>query len=149
MLQEKKKTMFYISALMAIVGGVGYQYFIKRVPGTINPLVSVAGIYVAVLAISAVLMPLFLSGEKLVVHIRQLSWIQIALAVSVIFIELGYLLMYRNGWILSTGNVTTGVFVNLTLAAIGAALLGEHLSVTNLAGIALCILGVALMGWRS
>jgi hypothetical protein len=30
-------TMFYISACVAIVGAVGYQYFVKRVPASLNP----------------------------------------------------------------------------------------------------------------
>ncbi len=35
--------MFYISAAMAILGAVGYQLFIKLVPATANPLVSILG----------------------------------------------------------------------------------------------------------
>jgi drug/metabolite transporter (DMT)-like permease len=78
-----------------------------------------------------------------------LSWIQIALAASVMMIELGFLLMYRYGWSLSTGNLVTGVFVNLILVALGVTLLGEKLNPVNGMGIAFCILGVALIAYRS
>jgi len=37
--------MFYLSALIAITGAVGYQYFVKQIPTSINPVVSVIGIY--------------------------------------------------------------------------------------------------------
>lgn len=40
-MQKGNKFMFYISAMIAIVGAVGYQYFVKRVPTEINPVVSV------------------------------------------------------------------------------------------------------------
>ena len=63
-------------------------------------------------------------------------------------IELGFLLMYRYGWSLSTGNLVTGVFVNIILVGLGAALLGEKISLLNAVGIALCILGVALISIR-
>ena len=82
-------------------------------------------------------------------HLRQVNWIQIALAVSVIMIELGFLLMYRYGWNLSTGNVVTGAFINIILVGLGVALLGEKMSLTNAIGIILCILGVALISFRS
>ncbi len=107
--------MFYISACVAIVGAVGYQYFVKRVPGSLNPFVSVIAMYVAVLALGVVLLTLFPAEGGLLHHFRQLSWIQLALAVSVIMIELGFLLMHRYGWTLGTGNLVTGVIINIIL----------------------------------
>lgn len=145
---RKNSTMFYLSAAVAIVGAVGYQYFVKRVPGSINPVVSVIGIYIAVLALSVILLPFFPSEGGLGPQVRQLNWIQLALAVSVFMIELGFLLMYRSGWNLSTGNLITGVIINLALVGLGVFLLREHLSAVNLIGIALCIIGVALVGYR-
>jgi drug/metabolite transporter (DMT)-like permease len=142
-------TMFYISACVAIVGAVGYQYFVKRVPGSLNPIVSVIGMYVAVLALGVMLLPLFPADGGLRHHFRQLSWIQLALAGSVMMIELGFLLMYRYGWNLSTGNLITGVVINVILVGLGVTLLGEKVSIVNAVGIAFCILGVALISYRS
>jgi hypothetical protein len=47
--------MFYLSACIAIVSAVGYQYFVKRVLVSLNPVVSVIGMYVAILALSVVI----------------------------------------------------------------------------------------------
>jgi len=74
--------MFYISAGVAIVGAVGYQYFVKRVPASLNPIVSIIGMYVVVLAIGVIFLPLFPAEGGLRHHFRQLSWIQIALRES-------------------------------------------------------------------
>ena len=141
--------MFYISATVAIVGAVGYQFFVKQVPATINPMVSVIAMYVVVLAISVASLILFPVEGGLVQHVRQLSWLQLALAISVIMIELGFLLMYRYGWNLSTGNVVTGVIINIILVGLGVILLREKINLVNAAGIGLCILGVALISYRS
>ena len=141
-------SMFYLSAIIAIAGGVGYQYFVKQVPETINPIVSVMGMYVAVLVISIILLPFFPSEGGLMAHFKQLNWIQIALAFAILMIELGFLLMYRYGWNLSTGNVVTGVFVNTILVGIGIAVLRESVSVTTIIGILLSIIGVALISIR-
>jgi len=142
-------TMFYVSACVAIVGAVGYQYFVKRVPASLNPIVSVIGMYVAVLALGVILLPLFPTDGGLRHHFRQLSWIQVALAGSVMMIELGFLMMYRYGWNLSTGNLITGVFINIILVGLGVTLLGEKVNLVNAVGIAFCILGVSLISYRS
>jgi drug/metabolite transporter (DMT)-like permease len=119
------------------------------VPAAINPIVSVIGMYVAVLVISIFLLPLFPSDGGLWAHFKQLNWIQIALAIAVLMIELGFLLMYRAGWNLSTGNVVTGVFVNTILVGIGIIVLKETVSFINIIGIILSIIGVALISIRS
>jgi drug/metabolite transporter (DMT)-like permease len=144
-MQGKKGAMFYLSALVAIIGAVSYQYFVKRVPGTLNPIVSVISIYVGVLILSFMMLLLFPIKEGLAQQIRQLTWIQIAVAVSVFLMEVGFLLMYRYGWNLSTGNLVTSVVINLVLAGIGVAFLGERLNLTNAVGIVVCLLGVALV----
>lgn len=140
--------MFYVSALIAIVGAVGYQYFVKRVPVSLNPVVSVIGVYIAVLILSIIILPFFPSEGGLVKQIRQLNWVQLAVAFSVLLIELGFLLMYRYGWNLSTGNLITGVIVNIALFGLGAVVLGEKVSPINAIGIVICVFGVALIGYR-
>jgi len=147
-MENAKMSMYYVSACVAIVGAASYQFFVKRVPVTINPVVSVIGMYVAVLVISVFLLPLFPSEGGLRHHFRQLNWIQLALAVSVTMIELGFLLMYRYGWNLSIGNIVTGVFVNLILVGLGVALLGEKVSPINAIGIVMSIIGVAMISYR-
>ena len=141
--------MFYISAGLVIIGAVSYQYLTKRIPVSLNPIVSMIGVYTAVLALGAFLLLLFPSESSISQHFRQLSWIQLGLAISTVMVALGFLLMYRYGWNLSTGNIVTGVFINIILVTLGVTLLGEKINLLNVIGIALCILGVALISLRS
>ena len=141
--------MYYLSACVAIIGAVGYQYFVKRIPEPLNPIVSVIGMYVAVLVLSLILLPLFPADGGIQHQVRQLSWIQLALAITVLMIELGFLMMYRYGWNLGTGNLVTGVVVNLILVGLGVILLGEKVNGINVIGIAFSILGVVLISYRS
>lgn len=140
--------MYYLSALLAIIGAVSYQTFVKRVPADLNPIVSVLALYVGVLFLGLFLLVLFPVDSGLSGEVRKLSWIQLALAGSVMMMELGFLLMYRFGWNLSTGNIVTGVFINILLVAVGVALIGEKVSLINAAGIALSIIGVALISYQ-
>lgn len=138
--------MYYLSAAMAVVGLVVYHTLLKRIPATLDPLVSVAAIYVLVMMFSLLLLPWFVERGTLGAQLRQLSWLQVAIAAVVFLLELGYLLMYRHGWDLSVGNIVTGVFVNLALLAIGVLVLREQVSAVNLTGVLLCIVGVGMVG---
>ena len=142
------KPMYYVSALLAIAGTVGYQYYAKRVPVTLSPLVSVIGTYLIVIVLCAISLPLFPAEGGLRAHVRQLNWVQVALAVTVYLMAVGFQSMYRYGWNLSTGNLITGVIINIALLGLGVFLLREKMSALNLIGVALSIAGVALIGWR-
>jgi len=140
--------MFTLSALLAIVGAAGYQFFVKRISPEINPVISVIGIYLAVLIMSGIMLPFFPIEGGLRNQLKQLNWVQLAVAGSVLLVELGYLLMYRSAWNLGTANIVTGVFINLTLVALGTLLLGDKISTLNAAGIIISIIGVALISYR-
>ena len=141
--------MFYLSALIAVLGAVGYQYSVKKVPASINPIVSVLGSYVVVLILGFTLLPFFPAEGGLGAQVRQLNWTQLAIAGSVLLIELGFLLMFRYGWNLGTGNLVTGVVINVVLLALGVGVLGERVSWVNAVGIVICVVGVALIGYRA
>jgi drug/metabolite transporter (DMT)-like permease len=140
--------MFYISTAIAILGAVGYQYFVKRVPAGINPVVSVIGTYIAVLILGITLLPFFRAEGGLSKHIKQLSWIQLAVAASIFMLELGFLLMYRYGWDLGTGNLVTSVIINIILLILGVTVLNEMLIPLNMIGVVTCIIGVVLVSYR-
>lgn len=144
-----KGSLFYVSAALAINATVGYHFFVKKIPTDINPLVSVIGIYVVVLVAAVVLVPFFVPKGEFMVNVQRLGWVQATIGIIVLGMELGFLLMYRYGWDLSLGNVVTGVVINIVLMAIGLLFLGEQLGRINIMGIMLCIVGVAMIGYRS
>ena len=141
--------MFYLSALIAIIGAVSYQFTVKKIPASINPIVSVLASYLIVLVLGFALLLFFPAKGGLGAHVRQISWVQVAVAGAILLLELGFLLMFRYGWNLSTGNLVTGVIINLGLLALGVTVLGEKVSLINAIGIVLSILGVALISYRS
>ena len=142
-------TMYYISAALAILGTVGYHNLVKKIPATIDPVVSIISIYLGVLILGIVLVPFFYSSQKIVDSIHQLGWVQFGIAICIMLMELGFMLMYRSGWDLSTGNIVTGVFINLILLVIGVGLLREHLNIVNIFGVIVCLGGVAMIEYHS
>ncbi|MCE5256722.1 MAG: EamA family transporter [Spirochaetaceae bacterium] len=140
--------MYYISALIGVIGAAAYQIIVKKVPSDLNPLVSIVGIYLAVLPISLILLFVFGRQENLIGEFHKLNWRQPAMAVAVIMMELGFLLMYRNGWTLSTGNLVTGAVINIILVVVEVAFMGARLNLKSIIGILLCMVGVSLLNAR-
>lgn len=144
-----KEFTFYLSAVIAILGTVGYHMLMKKIPSTVNPLVSIVSIYVAIVILSTLMLPFFLGGETLLAGLKQMTWLQAGIALCILLMEIGFLMMYRSGWDLSTGNIVTGAIINIALGFIGVFFLKEGLSVFNIAGVVLCIVGVVLIGYKS
>lgn len=140
--------LYYLSAAVAILGTVGYHHLLKKIPESVDPIVSIMAIYIGVLVLGALAAPFLYSGGQIASAVTQLGWLQVGIAFCILLMELGFLLMYRSGWNLSTGNVVTGVTINLALMAIGIWVFREKLSLINVVGIFLCIGGVAMISYR-
>ncbi len=140
--------MYYISAALAILGTVGYHTLVKKIPATIDPVVSIISIYLGVLILGILLVPFVYSGQKIMDSVHQLGWVQFGIAICIMLMELGFILMYRSGWDLSTGNIVTGVFINIILLVIGVGILQEHLNIVNVLGVIVCLGGVAMIEYN-
>lgn len=140
---------FYISAVIATVGTIGYHNLVKKIPEAVDPVVSVIAIYIGVLILGVAILPVIYSGGRVTESLRQLGWVQIGIAVCIVLMELGFILMYRSGWKLSVGNIVTGVVINIVLMLIGILFLKEKLSMINMLGVLMCIVGVAMVGFRA
>jgi hypothetical protein len=73
------------------------------------------------------------------------NWSSLALGVSVVMIEAGFLVAYRLGWKLNRAGLTSNVAVAILLIPLGTILFQEHVSLRMIAGAALCISGLILL----
>ncbi len=143
------KTMFLASAMIAIIGSVSYHTIMKKTSATISPIIAILAIYLFVIVICAIYLLIFHRELSFYTeNIKQINWVQFGVAISILFIEGGFLLMYRYHWNLGLGTVVTGVFVNLALLIIGTLVLKEGLSFTHILGVLSCILGVSLISLK-
>ena len=130
---------------LIIASQVGYQLAQRAMPASANPFTVIAIAYLLGIIACAVLAPevgrpIGLVDARLLKH-----WPIWALAVSVVGIELGYLLAYRAGWALAT---TTGMGYTATMvlvAVIGAICFSEGMSARRAAGLVLAIGAVWLL----
>ena len=133
---------------VAIAATVAYHIVMKLTPAGANPYLSLAVTY-AVVTVSYAVFYLALPGPAaLRVALGQLNWTALALGGVIVFLDLGFLMLYRGGFEVSLGQIITQSAAALLLLLVGVAFLAEKLSLVNVGGILLCIVGLWLINLK-
>ncbi len=138
--------MFYLTIALAALAAAAYHIGQKAIPARANPMLSLIVSYLTALVMSMVLLPLFPRRAGLGESLRELNWGTYAVGVSIVGVELAYLLAYRLGWKISLASVTSNVATAVLLVLVGVLAYSERLSLRHAAGLALCLVGLALVG---
>jgi hypothetical protein len=134
---------FVYSMVLVIAAQSLYQLAMKAVPPGANPLNVLIVAYGIAIAVCLVLSPLLGSSVTPTALRRLLTWPTLMLALSVVGIEMGYILAYRAGWKLGmTYAFASGATVAI-LALFGAFYFGEHLDLKKCLGLIFVLAG----GW--
>jgi len=140
--------MLITAMAMTVVSTVFYHLIQKMTPVNAHPLLSLAFSYTVALVVCLVLLPFFPLTSKLTDSIRHLNWTTVALGFAIVGIELGFLLAYRAGWLISDMSLISTLFVVLALLPIGLLFFKEKLSPVNMVGIVICIIGLVMVNWK-
>jgi multidrug transporter EmrE-like cation transporter len=130
---------------IAIAATVAYHIVMKLTPVGANPYLSLAVTYSIVTVAFAAVYVALPGPAAWREAIGQLNWTALALGVVVVFLDLGFLLLYRGGFDVSLGQIITQSAAALLLVLIGVAFFAEKLSPVNVGGILLCVVGLWLI----
>ncbi len=141
-------TLFYVSITLTIFSSVLYHFSQKEIPAAVHPIVSVIVTYAVSLAICFVLL-LFIRPENGICSaVKQLNWASYVLALSLIGLEVGFLLAYRAGWNIGLAAVLVNVVASLILVPVALFFFRDKLSWVNIAGILVCLVGLVMLNWK-
>jgi drug/metabolite transporter (DMT)-like permease len=101
--------------------------------------------YLVAAALSLPLFLLFPLQGSLSAGIGQLNVSVLGVALSIVLIELGFLLAYRAGGSLSSTYVLSASVVTCVMLVLGAWFFKEAVTASKLAGIGLCFAGIWLL----
>ncbi|MBV6416603.1 MAG: hypothetical protein CMLOHMNK_01211 [Steroidobacteraceae bacterium] len=130
---------------VAIAATVGYHLVLKLTPAGVNPFLSLAATYAGVTLLFLAAWLIVPAGAAPRSPLQPPNWTAAALAVTIVGLDLGFLLLYRTGFDVSLGQLVTQSVAALALLLLGVALFRERLSLVNVAGIGLCVLGLWLI----
>lgn len=140
--------MVYGAIALTVLSNVLYHIFQKVIPGTVNPLLSLAVTYLVAAIATLLLLPLFPMQGTLGAEVRKLNWASVGLGAVIVGLELGFLLAYRSGWNISLASLVANTTVALLLIPVGLLLFKEELSAVNILGIVLALAGLVLVNLK-
>lgn len=133
---------------VASVATVAYHLVMKLTPAAANPFLSLAITYAGVAIAFAALFMVMPGVVSLRASMHSLNWTVVALAAVIVFLDLGFLLLYRSGFNVSLGQLITQSVATVVLVLIGVAWFRERLTLINVAGILLCVVGFWMISRR-
>ena len=140
--------MFYISILITIASSALYHFSQKSTPGNANPAVALLATYVVAIALTCGLMLFVPPQGGLMIELRRLNWASYALALSIVGLEVGFLLVYRSGWNIGLAAVLVNVVASLVLVPVALLYFKDRLGWINLLGIVVCLAGLVMLNWE-
>lgn len=127
---------------LVVLSNVVYQICAKAVPGGMSPFVS---LFITYLVGAAASLAAFLAlgrQANLLEELRKANWAPFVLGVVIVGLEVGFIYAYRLGWEVSVASVVQSSFLALALLVVGRVLYGETLSLSKIAGVAICLVGL-------
>ena len=132
--------------LFLIVGSnLAYHLASRGAAKDANPFAALVVAYAIAAVASLALFFATGRGAAFGAQVRSLNWANYALGFAIIGLEGGFLCLYRAGWSASVGPIVTYSAVAVLLLLVGALFLGEHVGWKQVAGVALCLAGIALV----
>lgn len=88
---------------------------------------------------------LYLSGghfKDFICDIKSIRWNAGLLGISIVCLELGFVMMYKVGWNISIGSLVANISLAIALVLIGVFFYRDNLSINHIIGMILCISGL-------
>ena len=133
---------------LAIAATVAYHLVLKLTPAGANPFLSLLVTYGLVALLFAAGLALGAGPFEWRQELRALNWTALALAASIVALDLGFLFLYRSGYDISLGALVTQSAAAMILLTVGVLVFREKLSLANGFGVALCLAGLWLVNRR-
>lgn len=137
-----------VALIVAVTGQVLYHVTQKSVSPGANPVLSLLAFYLVAALATLPLFWMYPMEAPVSAELGKLNWAVAGVAVSIVLIEIGFLLAYRAGGELSSAFVMTAAVVAVSTLVVGVLAFNESISLSKFAGIGLCLAGIGLVSGR-
>ncbi|WP_292797757.1 EamA family transporter [Methanobrevibacter sp.] len=131
--------------LIVILANTFYNICMKSMPNDVNPFGALMITYLVAAIISAIIFAFMVGPSNVVFEISKINWTSIILAIAIVGLEVGYVFVYRAGWTVSTATVVANIGLACVLIGVGYLLYKENVSINQILGIIVCMVGLILI----
>lgn len=137
--------MYVLSIVLIVASNIIYNITQKSTPQRANPFAALLVTYLTATVMAFIGVLISRDHKSLVHSFENINWTSIALGVSIVGLEFGYLMAYRAGWNISIGSLVANILLAVILIPIGIIVYKEGFSITKVFGALLCIAGLLLI----
>lgn len=131
---------FLVPFFIGVIGNMGYHLAAKATPSGVPPFLALSVAYLVSFLLCAA--TYLITSHSLREDLFSLNGTCAVWGVTLVGVELGYILMYRAGWKISTASLVVNVTIALLLTAVGVLYYKDILLPRQFLGIALCLIGI-------
>lgn len=131
--------------LIVLLSNTFYNVCMKSMPNDVNPFGALMVTYLVAAIISAIIFVCVAGSSNIGVEISKINWTSVVLALAIVGLEVGYVFVYRAGWTVSTASVVANIGLACVLLFVGYFLYRENVSLNQIVGIAVCMVGLILI----
>jgi drug/metabolite transporter (DMT)-like permease len=142
-------TDFVWPVAIVLVSNVLYQVCAKSVPNTVNPFVSMTVTYVVAGLLSVIMFFVTTGGGSLVRELPKVNWSSFVYGLAIVGLEAGFICAYKAGWEASILSVIVSGGLAVTMLFVGAIAFHETLTWQRILGVVVCLIGLALINFKS
>ena len=133
---------------LVILSNVFYQISAKSVPEAMNPLASLTVTYLVGAVVSLVLYYALNRDADILAEYSRVNWAPFLLGLVIVGLEVGYIYAFKAGWPVSTAQIVQAAFLAVILIFVGRFLYGEAITWNKIAGVVVCLAGLALINLK-
>jgi len=134
--------MYVFSIILIVASNILYHICQKYMPPRANPFSALLITYLTAIIFTFIAFMYSKTDQSLVQSFKELNWASIALGISIIGLEFGYLMAYRAGWKISIGSLVANIALAVLLIPIGIMFFKEGFGTSKIVGAVLCIVGL-------
>lgn len=127
---------------LVVLSNVFYQICAKEVPTRMDPFASLTVTYIVGAVFSFLMFHVLNRNASILQEYHKLNWAPLVLGLVLVGLEVGFIYAYRAGWSVSTAAVVQSAFLAVILIFIGALLYKEAITMTKVAGVLICLIGL-------
>lgn len=137
--------MYVFSIVLIVCSNILYNISQKSTPQEVNPFLSLLITYLTAAVFTGIAFLMNPDGKPVLQAAKELNWTCVALGISIIGLEFGYLMAYRVGWNIGICSLVANILLAIMLIPVGILLYKEEFEVQKIWGVALCLLGLYLI----
>ncbi len=135
----------YLPIIIIVLSNTFYNICAKSTPNNVNTFASLSVTYIIGAICSVILFYATSKDGSLVSEFQKLNWTSFVLGIAIVGLEAGFVMLYRAGWNISTGQVITSVLLAVVLIFVGYFIYKEPFDLKKILGIILCMCGLYLI----